>query len=368
LEDEDEARAGARWAATGEGRSVAVTVRLFAALRDAAGTAQVEVAPDTVPAIIAHLCDRFGEPFATRVTVASGMLDGRRVALDEPNLASDGAELALLPPFSGGSTATLRQQRVHRLLLAGSLLVPLLLLAGVFSSRRGFGLVVVVVAIGSLIDLHTTLGATGVRTMLPTALIMGAGPAMLLLVAPDTGLLWVGGVLAIAVMLSFLLALASPRRHESAAVVGSTLFAGLLVAVGAATLVALHDQFDPVLVAGALAMIALTDAAVVVASRPTARHRTRRLLVAAVAAALLSGIVVYATSDVPPPPVVLIVGFALAAIIAALAGARLRHVLRRGGSTSEATVEAVPALLIGTADAVLLGVPLALLWAQMVMA
>ncbi|HSJ46402.1 MAG TPA: MoaD/ThiS family protein [Euzebyales bacterium] len=347
---------------------MAVTVRLFAALRDAAGTAQVEVAPDTVPAIVADLCDRFGEPFATRVTVASGMLDGRRVALDEANLAADGAELALLPPFSGGSTATLRQQRVYRLLLAGSLLVPLLLLVGVFSSRWAFGLVVVVVAVGSLIDLHATLGVASVRTLLPTALVMGAGPPTLLLIAPDTGRRWVGGVLALAVMTSFLLAFASPRRHETAAVVGSTLFAGLLVAVGAATLVALHDQLDPVLVASALAMIALTDAAVVVASRPTVRHRKRYLVVAAVATALPSGLVVYAASDVAPPPVVLIVGFALAAVVAALASARFRQVLRRAGTASEATGEAVPALLIGTADAVLLGVPLALLWAQLVMA
>jgi molybdopterin synthase sulfur carrier subunit len=345
---------------------VAVTVRLFAALRDAAGTAQVEVAPDTVPAIVADLCDRFGEPFATHVTVASGMLDGRRVALDEPHRASDGSELALLPPFSGGSTATLRQQRVYRLLLAGSLLVPLLLLAGAFSSRWAFGLVVVVVAVGSLIDLHATLGATSVRTLLPVTLVLGAGPAALLLVAPETGGRWAGGVVAIAVMLSFLLAVASPRRHESAAVVGSTLFAGLLVAVGAAALVVLHDQLDRILVASALAMIALTDAAVVVAGRPMAHHRTRSRLVAAVAAALPTAIVVYAATAAPPP-VVLIAGFAVAAVIAALASARLRQVLRRVGTASEATVDAVPALLIGTADAVLLGVPMTLLWAQMVM-
>ena len=347
---------------------MAVTVRLFAALRDAAGTAQVEVAPGTVPAIVADLSDRFGEPFATRVTVASGMLDGQRVALDEPRHAADGAELALLPPFSGGSTATLRQQRVYRLLLAGSLLVPLLLLAGVFAGRWAFGLVVVVVAVGSLIDLHITLGATSVRTLLPATLLMGAGPAALLLIAPEAGRPWVGGVLAVAVMLSFLLAFASPRRPDTAAVVGSTLFAGMLVAVGAGTLVAMHDQLDPVLVAGALAMIALTDAAVVIAGRPTARQRIRYRLAAAVTVALPSAIVVYAVSDVPPPPVALIGGFALAAVIAALAGARLRQVLRRAGTAPEATVEAVPALLIGTADAVLLGAPLTLLWAQMVLA
>lgn len=346
--------------------SVAVTVRLFAALRDAAGTAQVEVEPDTVPAIVTLLSDRFGEPFATRVTVSSGMLDGDRVALDEPRWAPDGAELALLPPFSGGSTTTIGQQRVHRLLLAGSLLVPLLLVAGVLSGRWAFGLVVVVVAVACAIDLHVALGAASVRTLLPATLLLAAGPAALLLVAPDTGRVWSAGLLAVAVMLSFLLAFASSRRHESAAVIGSTLFAGLIVAVGAGTLVVLRDTLDPILLVGVLAMIALTDAAVVVAGRPTARPGTRYRVLAAVAMALPSAIVVYAAADVPPPPVALVAGFALAAVIAALIGARLRQVLRRSGLPPQAADHAAPALLIGTADAVLLGAPLALLWAQMV--
>jgi molybdopterin synthase sulfur carrier subunit len=350
-----------------EGHQVTVTVRLFAALRDAAGTAQVEVAPDTVPAIIAGLCSRFGEPFATRVAVASGMLDGQRVALDDPREVPEGSELALLPPFSGGSTATLRQQRVYRLLLAGSVLVPALLWLGAISGRSAYGLVVVVVAVGCLVDLHATLGATNVRTMLPATLVMGVGPAVLLLVAPDAGQRWVGGLVAGAVMLSFLLAFASPRRHESAAIMGSTLLAGLLVAIGTGTLIALYDQLDAVTVTGALVLIALTDAAVVIAGRPTARPRTRHRLVAAIAVAAPTAIVIYAVGNMPARPEVVIAGFGLAAVLAALLSARLRQLLRHPTTASRTPADAVPALVVGTADAVLIGIPLALLWAQLVL-
>jgi molybdopterin synthase sulfur carrier subunit len=340
---------------------VAVTVRLFAALRDAAGTAQVEVAPDTVPAIVAGLSDRFGEPFATRVTVASGMLDGARVALDDDVDVPDGAELALLPPFSGGSAVSATERRSHLLLLGGSLLVPVMLALGAVAGRWVLGLAVLVVAVGSVIDLHNALGATGARTVLPAALVFGIAPVALLTITPGSSVVWIGAALALGVMLTFLLAFASPRRHESASIVGATFFAGLIVGVGAASLLALYDVVGTATTVGALALIGLTDAAVIAASSPSAGDRTRYRLIAAAAAAVLGAAVMYAL-DIPDPRTpALLVGLALAAIFAALLGARLRHVLRADGATQPA----VDALLFSTADAALVGAPLALVWLQM---
>jgi molybdopterin converting factor small subunit len=70
---------------------VAVTVRFFAALRDAAGTSQVEVDPGTLPQIVAALCERFGEPFATRVPGATGRLNGQRGRRDAEHAVAAGA-------------------------------------------------------------------------------------------------------------------------------------------------------------------------------------------------------------------------------------------------------------------------------------
>jgi sulfur-carrier protein len=77
-----------------------VRVRLFAALREAAGAAEVEVPAGRLDEILAGLEDRYGERFATVLGYASVLVDGGRG--DRTADVPDGAEIALLPPFSGG--------------------------------------------------------------------------------------------------------------------------------------------------------------------------------------------------------------------------------------------------------------------------
>lgn len=83
---------------------MSVRVRLFASLREAAGVAEVPLEPGHLPALLAELVARYGEPFATRLTVASVLLDGDPVPRGAQVAVPDGAELALLPPVSGGAT------------------------------------------------------------------------------------------------------------------------------------------------------------------------------------------------------------------------------------------------------------------------
>lgn len=334
-----------------------VTVRLFAALREAAGTSQIEVQPDTLPRVIAGLCERFGQPFATRVQVASGLLNEQPVRLDHDIAVPDGAQLALLPPFSGGSGVAASERRVNRVLLVGSLLVPVLLGAGVYAGRWSFGLVVVVIGVGSLIDLHLALAASGNRTVLPAAVLLAVGPVLMLLLAPQLALRWMSPMLAAGVIVTFLLAVVSRRRHETTSIVGSTLLAGLLVAFGTAALLLLHDSISAPRLAGLLALIALTDLATVLASRSAPRPRMRYLTPAAIVVAVPAAVLLYIVLD-RPGSILPAVGVAVAAVVAAILAARLRHVLRR----PDADLRPVPALLIGTADAVLLSMPLAVLW------
>jgi sulfur-carrier protein len=81
-----------------------VRVRLFAALREAAGTAEVLVEPAPLGVILDGLKDRFGPRFANVLGYASVLVDAERRS-DPAFPVPDGAELALLPPFSGGSAA-----------------------------------------------------------------------------------------------------------------------------------------------------------------------------------------------------------------------------------------------------------------------
>lgn len=90
---------------------MSVTIRLFAALREAAGTSATTVGPGRLPDLLAELEARYGETFATRLRVASVLVDGDAVSRGEEVSVPDGAEVALLPPFSGGSGSAGRPQR-----------------------------------------------------------------------------------------------------------------------------------------------------------------------------------------------------------------------------------------------------------------
>ncbi len=77
-----------------------VTVRLFAALRELAGSSLVEAEGATVGEVIEALSSRYGERFAGVATVGSAVVDGERADPSTP--LSPGQEMALLPPVSGG--------------------------------------------------------------------------------------------------------------------------------------------------------------------------------------------------------------------------------------------------------------------------
>ena len=79
-----------------------VRVRLFAALRDAAGTSEVHLDPAPLGDLLDVLKDRFGARFTEVLGYASVMVDGER-RTDPARQVDDGAEVALLPPFSGGA-------------------------------------------------------------------------------------------------------------------------------------------------------------------------------------------------------------------------------------------------------------------------
>ena len=119
-----------------------VRIRLFAALREAAGVPEVEAPAAPLQAILDELGERFGERFAAVLGYSSVLVDGERwrgPAAPVP----DGAELALLPPFSGGPssggwTPPARGMGLMRKLLVA--VVVLLLLGAVadFAAARVF--------------------------------------------------------------------------------------------------------------------------------------------------------------------------------------------------------------------------------------
>ena len=84
-----------------------VRVRLFAALREAADTSEAEASGKTVGDVVDALSARFGERFAAVAAVSSFVVNGERAARETP--VADGDEVAILPPVSGGSSASGRR-------------------------------------------------------------------------------------------------------------------------------------------------------------------------------------------------------------------------------------------------------------------
>jgi molybdopterin converting factor small subunit len=74
---------------------------MFAALRDAAGAAEVELPPGTLGELLDTLRGRYGARFTAVLGYSSVLVDTERCA-DPAREVPDGAEVALLPPFSGG--------------------------------------------------------------------------------------------------------------------------------------------------------------------------------------------------------------------------------------------------------------------------
>ena len=77
-----------------------VKVRLFAALRELAGSTQVEAEGRTAGEVADALAERFGDRFSQIAAVGSLVVNGERAERSTPVAAGD--EVALLPPVSGG--------------------------------------------------------------------------------------------------------------------------------------------------------------------------------------------------------------------------------------------------------------------------
>jgi molybdopterin synthase catalytic subunit/molybdopterin synthase sulfur carrier subunit len=76
-------------------------VRLFASLRELAGSSRVRAEGSTVGEVVENLSLRYGERFGQLARSGSFVVDGERAGLEVP-LSGD-EEVALLPPVSGGS-------------------------------------------------------------------------------------------------------------------------------------------------------------------------------------------------------------------------------------------------------------------------
>lgn len=75
-------------------------LRLFASVREAAGTPRASVPGTTVGEVVDAACDRYGPQFAALVQSCRVWLNGEPATETDP--VGDDDEVAILPPVSGG--------------------------------------------------------------------------------------------------------------------------------------------------------------------------------------------------------------------------------------------------------------------------
>jgi MoaD family protein len=79
-------------------------LRLFANLRESAGTDTVEIDAETVSELLSQASDRFGDRFSSGLSSAGVWVNGEQADPSTPVNPSD--EVALIPPVSGGALAS----------------------------------------------------------------------------------------------------------------------------------------------------------------------------------------------------------------------------------------------------------------------
>lgn len=215
------------------------TLRLFARLKEIAGSARVEIDGSTISEVLDEANRRFGSEFALAAKTARVWRNGDEAELGDP--VEPGDEVALLPPVSGGSaTITATPQ----LTAAVPVVVTAVL---VFANLRGdeaWWAAALVAAAGLwVIDVADQMHARG-RPFPAIAVALGAVAGAVISQALGPVGLAVALALAVAIVLSWGVGVAGYRSVDTMA---PAVMVGMLAAgaVGSLVLTRLEGTPDP---------------------------------------------------------------------------------------------------------------------------
>jgi len=268
-------------------------LRLFANLREAAGTATADLPGDTVGDVISAAVDAYGPSFARGLPVAKVWVNGEPA--DSTTAVSGNDEIALIPPVSGGTTAVGTSQETVQAVLVLALVVSIVVANVVSVELLTF--VAIAVSLAWIWDVRDVLGAR--------RLAVGAIPAFLAAAAAGNGAYawgnegFAGGVaVGICVMLAWSVFDENLRSLDSVAVtlvIGTT----AALATGAIILLRLRDDGNEI-VTMMLAIIAVTGFAAWAAQRFAPDTAAMDPNLAAIAGALIAGLIAGFVTDTLP--------------------------------------------------------------------
>lgn len=212
-------------------------LRLFASLREIAGTSRLDVPAGTVGEVIETANDKFGPEFQKGMETARVWLNGEEASMSDEVGEDD--EVVALPPVSGGSQpATLAPTDMLALLPLAIVVVAVL--ANLQGQPIWAAALVALMAAWS-VDMSTAFAGRG-RAFAPLAVVTAAAASTLAAhILGPTGY-GLAVAIAVAVVLGWAVAFNPYRQVE---VFAPTLLVGLLGALGSASLVLTRSSFTP---------------------------------------------------------------------------------------------------------------------------
>ncbi len=212
-------------------------LRLFASLREIAGTSRLDVPAETVGEVIETANSKFGKDFERGLETARVWLNGEEASMSDA--VGDDDEVVVLPPVSGGS------QPVTMTATDFTAFLPLAVaLVAVLANLQGQPIwaaaLVAIVAVWA-VDMNSAFAARG-RDFAPLAVITAAATSTLAAhILGPTGY-GISMALAVAIVLGWAVAFEPFRLVE---VFAPTLLVGLLAALGSASLILTRSMFTP---------------------------------------------------------------------------------------------------------------------------
>jgi molybdopterin synthase sulfur carrier subunit len=213
-------------------------VRLFANLRELAGTSRLDVPSDTVGGVLDVVSEKFGPDFQRGVETARVWVNGESAALDDPVTESD--EVVLLPPVSGGDQPAVSLAAVDVKGFIPAVVAAVAILANT-QGQEIWAAALVLIASAWAVDVGAAFEARGKDFATLAVVVTAAGSAMAAHAAGGDGYA-LAVVLAVVAGLGW--AVAFPRYRQPD-VFSPTVLVALMAGLGTASLVLARSAQSP---------------------------------------------------------------------------------------------------------------------------
>jgi molybdopterin converting factor small subunit len=214
-------------------------LRLFANLREIAGSARVDVGSGTVGGAIEEVSERYGDDFRRTVATSRVWVNGETASYDDPVGAND--EMVILPPVSGGNRSmTAPATTLDFMAFLPFAVIAIAVLANLQSQEIWAAALVAIVAAWAL-DLGSVMSSRG-RMFAPLAVVVtSAVSAMAAHVMGGTGYS-LALVVAVVVALGWAVAFPPYRQVD---VVSPLLLVSLFAGLGTASMILARSAHSP---------------------------------------------------------------------------------------------------------------------------